>query len=319
MKRSSPPQRNGFTLVELLVVIAIIGVLVALLLPAVQAARESARRSQCSNNLKQMGLAVHNFHDTYGKLPSSDRPNTTVTVRSSGLTFLLPFIEQQVMFDKYDQTKNWSHADNLPITSKQVKTYQCPSSPEPLRLDGDPQPNWNGNIVAVTDYGPTISVDQRLKAAGLVDEADVGLLQKNATARFADCTDGLSNTVMYGESAGRPQIYRKGKKVGTVPTQKVNGGGWSRAANDFSIDGSSYDGTSFPGPCAINCANGEDVGNTFPFPYYQGEGSSEVYAFHPGGAMFAFGDGSVRFLSQSIDIRDFARQVTRARGEVSGQ
>ncbi len=99
--------RTGFTLVELLVVIAIIGVLVALLLPAVQAAREAGRRSQCSNNLRQLGLAAHNFHDTYKKLPSSNRASTTSTVRSSGFTFLLPFIEQKNIYDQYDLNKNW--------------------------------------------------------------------------------------------------------------------------------------------------------------------------------------------------------------------
>src|SRR5688500_17646541 len=99
-------KRSAFTLVELLVVIAIIGVLVALLLPAVQAAREAARRSQCSNNLKQLGLAAHNFHDTQNKLPSSIRPGGLTTApRIAGLTLLLPFIEQKNAYDKYDQTK----------------------------------------------------------------------------------------------------------------------------------------------------------------------------------------------------------------------
>jgi prepilin-type N-terminal cleavage/methylation domain-containing protein len=312
-------QRNGFTLIELLVVIAIIGVLVALLLPAVQAAREAARRSSCQNNLKQLGLAAHNFHDTYGKLPSSVRPAGLTTLpRVAGMTLALHYIEQGNAYNAYDQAKNWFDPVNLPVTSKQISVYLCPSTPEPKRLDGVPEASpWVGNLVAVTDYSPTIGVDQRLVTAGLVDFAGTGILPKNGEPRLADVIDGLSNTIMYAESAGRPYVYRAGKKFGNLPANRVNAGGWSRPASDFSIDGSSFDGATLPGPCPINCTNGEDFGSTaFPHPYYGTEGTGEAYAFHPGGAQFALGDGSVRFLSQTINIRDFARLVTRDKGEV---
>ncbi len=316
----APRQRTGFTLVELLVVIAIIGVLVALLLPAVQAAREAARRSSCSNNLKQLGLAAHNFHDTYNKLPSSIRPAGLTTLpRIAGLTLSLHYIEQGNMYTNYDQTKNWFDPVNLPVTSKRINTYLCPSTPEPTRLDGIPEASpWVGNLVAVTDYSPVIGVDQRLQTAGLVDFAGSGILPKNGDPRMADVLDGLSNTIMYGESAGRPYVYRKGLKFGTLPNRRVNAGGWSRPASDFSVDGSSFDGATLPGPCPLNCTNGEDFGSTaFPHPYYGTEGTGEAYAFHPGGAQFAFGDGSVRFISQTINIRDFARLVTRDKAEVN--
>jgi prepilin-type N-terminal cleavage/methylation domain-containing protein len=307
--------RQAFTLVELLVVIAIIGVLVALLLPAVQAAREAARRSQCTNNLKQIGLAAHNFHDTYGNLPSSIRPGgLTTSPRIAGLTFLLPFIEQQTMYDRYDQTVNWSHANNLPVTRLPIKSFQCPSTPEPQRLDGDPQQTWTP-IVAVTDYSPTIGVDQRLQTLGLVDLAGDGILTKNGSPRMADVLDGLSNTIMYAESAGRPAIYRRRLKFGSLPATRVNAGGWSRPASDFSVDGSSQDGATFPGPCPLNCTNGEFVGTAFPHPYYGTEGTAEAYSMHPGGAMFGLGDGSVRFISATISMREFARLVTRSGGE----
>ncbi|MFO0904969.1 MAG: DUF1559 domain-containing protein [Pirellulales bacterium] len=315
MSRHFSRSRRGFTLVELLVVIAIIGILVALLLPAVQAAREAARRTQCTNNLKQLGLAAHNFHDTYNKLPSSIRPGGLTTApRIAGLTFLLPFIEQGTIYDKYDQTVNWSHANNLPYTSQPIKGFQCPSSPDPKRLDGDPQLTWS-QIVAITDYSPTIGVDQRLETLGLVDRAGAGILTKNGEPRMADVLDGLSNTIMYAESAGRPNIYRKGRRIGNLPNDRVNAGGWSRPASDFSVDGSSYDGTTLPGPCPINCTNGEFVGSTFPHPYYGTEGTAEAYAFHPGGAVFGLGDGSVRFISSTIGIREFARLVTRDQNE----
>ena len=312
-------RRFAFTLVELLVVIAIIGVLVALLLPAVQAAREAARRTQCSNNLKQMGLAVHNFHDTMRKLPSSVRPGGLTTApRIAGLTLLLPYLEAKNSYDKYDQTINWGDAGNLPVTSLPIPSYNCPSTPvSKKRLDGIPENSpWVG-VVATTDYSPTIGVDPRLLSAGLVDFADTGMLPKNGEPRFADVTDGLSNTLMYAESAGRPAIYRKGKAYGSLPTDRLNAGGWSRPASDFSLDGSSYDGTTFPGPCAVNCTNGEQIGTTFPHAYYGTEGTAEAYAFHPAGINAAVGDGSVRFITESINIREFARLITRGNGEIT--
>lgn len=310
--------QRGFTLVELLVVIAIIGILVALLLPAVQAAREASRRSSCQNNLRQLGLGAHNFHDTYNKLPSSIRPGGLTTApRIAGLTFLLPFIEQGNIYDKYDQTVNWSHANNLPLTSRQVPPFQCPSSPEPKRLDGDPQLTWT-QIVAVTDYSPTTGIDQRLVTLGLVDNVSrEGMLPKNSEPRMADVLDGLSNTILYAESAGRPFVYRKSRKIGALPTNRTNAGGWARPASDFALDGASYDGSTIPGPCALNCTNGEDIGAAaFPHPYYGTDGTAEAFAFHPGGANFAFGDGSVKLINSTIDIREFARLITRNGNEV---
>jgi prepilin-type N-terminal cleavage/methylation domain-containing protein/prepilin-type processing-associated H-X9-DG protein len=309
---------RGFTLIELLVVIAIIATLIALLLPAVQAAREAARRTSCTNNLRQLGLAAHNFHDTYGKLPSSVRPSGLTTLpRISGHIQLLPFIEQKNAFDKYDQTRNWDAPENALVTKQVIRTFLCPSTPEPKRLDGLPEANpWVPNIAAVTDYAPTIGVDQRLASADLVDSAGVGILPKNVDSRLAQVTDGLSNTILYGESAGRPYLFRRNQRVGNLPGNRVNGGGWVRPGSDFSVDGSSYDGASLPGPCAVNCTNGDDFGTSgFPHPYYGSEGSGEAYAFHPGGANFTLGDGSVRMLSQAITIRDFARLVTREGGE----
>lgn len=320
MSRNNLNRRSGFTLVELLVVMAIIGILVSLLLPAVQAAREAARRSECQNNLKQLGLAAHHFHDTYKRLPSSVRPGgATPLPRIAGLTFLLPFIEQQNAYDKYDQTVNWSHVNNLPVTSKQIHGFQCPSTPEPKRLDGDPQLSPWTPLVAVTDYSPTIGVDQRLKSANLVDEAGNGLMPKNGEPRFADVTDGLSNSILYAESAGRPYVYRRGKKLSeNLLVSRVNAGGWSRPASDFSVDGASYDGVALPGPGALNFTNGEDIGSSaFPYPYYGSEGTAETYSFHPGGAQVALGDGSVRLIAQTISVRDFARLVTRAGAEVA--
>lgn len=313
-------RRPAFTLVELLVVIAIIGILVGLLLPAVQQAREAARRMSCQNNLKQMALAAHNFESARKVLPSSIRPGgLTAAPRIAGLTFLLPFIEQQHMYSAYDQKVNWSDPINLPVTRQKVPTYLCPSDAAPAdRLDGLPEATpWTPTLVANTDYSAIIGVDQRLKTAGLVNESGNGILIKNGTPKFRDVIDGLSNTILYVESAGRPYVYRLGKRIGDLPTNRTNAGGWSRPASDLSLDGSTYDGVLTPGPCPMNCTNGDDVGAlAFPLPYYGTEGTGEIYSFHGTGANVAYGDGSIHYISTSIDIRDLARLVTAAGGEV---
>ena len=319
MKKSLRSAHRGFTLVELLVVIAIIGILVGLLLPAVQAAREAARRMSCTNNLKQLGLAVQNFESARKYLPSSVRPGGLTTApRIAGLTFLLPYIEQQQVYDGYDQRVNWSDPLNLPVTKTKIPGFLCPSDAAPERLDGLPESTpWVANLVGITDYSPTIGVDQRLRTLGLVDQVGVGILTKNGSPKFRDVTDGLSYTILYAESAGRPFVYRGGKKIGGLPTNRTNAGGWSRPASDFSLDGSTRDGLATPGPCPMNCTNGDDVGSlAFPLPYYGTEGTSEIYSFHTGGANIGFGDGSVRFVSQNINIRELAKFVTRDGGDV---
>jgi prepilin-type N-terminal cleavage/methylation domain-containing protein/prepilin-type processing-associated H-X9-DG protein len=314
-------RRQGFTLVELLVVIAIIGILVALLLPAVQLTREAARRSSCTNNLRQLGLAVHNFNDTRSFLPSSIRPaGLTPLPRIAGLTLLLPYLEENVAYDHYDQTVNWHHLTNRPAVARKIELFLCPSTPSPNRLDGLPEASpWTPDIAAPTDYSPTIGVDIRLESAGLVDRAGIGMLPKNGQPTLADVTDGLSYTIMYAESAGRPYLYRRNVLANSdLLVQRVNAGGWSRPASDFSVDGSSYDGTVFPGPCAVNCTNGENAaGLPFPLPYYGSEGTGEAFAFHTGGANVVFGDGSVRLIAAQIHVREFARLVTRSGGELA--
>jgi prepilin-type N-terminal cleavage/methylation domain-containing protein len=324
-------RRRGFTLIELLVVIAIIAVLIALLLPAVQAAREAARRAQCVNNLKQLGIALHNFHDVNLNLPSSDRPGgATALPRIAAITFMLPYIEQNAAYDAYNQRVNWSAPLNSTVVLSRLNVFLCPSAQNNDALDGDPNPplKWAPNVAAITDYSPTIGVDRRLGTPGLGlasaagDTTTIGpwtgVLPKNTKSRLADVTDGLSNTIAFAESAGRPYVYLKGGKLvdGNTLIHRVNAGGWSRPASDFSIDGSSLDGSVLPGPCPINCTNGEDIADqTFPYIYYGSEGSSEAYSFHHGGANFLVGDGSVRFIKETIAMRVFASLITRGAGE----
>ena len=324
MKRSEPRRRPAFTLIELLVVIAIIAILIGLLLPAVQKVRDAAARMQCGNNLKQLGLALHNYNGALGYFPASTRPSATATVRHGWATYMLPYIEQDNLVRNYDFNSNWDAPDNLPITSQQVKIFQCPSAPQP-RLDGDqqlaPTTGWQP-IVAVSDYGPTTSVTPQLANLypGQIN-AQVGFLARNTQPRISDATDGTSNTILLAECAGRPTVYQRGQPVGSPtgsPPTRVNGGGWSRAASDFDLKGSSADGTTFPGPCAVNCTNGANVGNVYPDPVWGTNGTGETYAFHTNGANILFADGSVKFVSAGVSIVVYAALVTRAGGEVVG-
>jgi prepilin-type N-terminal cleavage/methylation domain-containing protein len=339
---------KAFTLVELLVVIAIIGILVALLLPAVQKARDAARRTQCNDNLHNIGIAIHNFHDQKGVLPSSIRPLAAPTIRTGALTFLLPFVDRQDLWDLYDLTKQWSDPANVSnVTGKRVTVYECPASPSNrLFLDRDPQLGtgapWGttvANTVAVGDYGVSLGVDPRLAApagpattlnpayygagkplriAGsdaLVSTPTAptnGMFPKNAQISFKDVTDGLSNTIAVFESGGRPFIYRRGTLLGSDPlVHSSNAGGWCRAATDILFAGSNSTGSQVPG-VFFNRTNGDDVGgHTYPDPVYVTEGTSQPFGFHSGGQNVLFGDGAVKFVSDQIDIGIISALVTR--------
>jgi len=333
--------RQGFTLVELLVVIAIIGILIGLLLPAVQMAREAARRTGCTNNLKQIGIAIHNFHDSRGRLPSSGRPSEASTVRMGSMTFLLPYIEQGTLWDLYQLDKNWSDPQNLPVTSTPISAFMCPSSPDTNEsLDHNPD-GWVGGaewlgIVANSDYGASIGVDPQLAALAGPANLEIngstarsstaqyptnGFFPKNASLTFANITDGLSNTIAFFESSGRPFVWQKdGRATSSLSDGHTNGGGWSRAATDIMLSGSDAAGKTIPG-LYINRTNGYNHGSEkyeakgFTVSNYGTEGSSQPFSFHPGAFNVLMGDGSVRILNESASIEIVAGMVTRDRTE----
>jgi prepilin-type N-terminal cleavage/methylation domain-containing protein/prepilin-type processing-associated H-X9-DG protein len=284
----------GFTLVELLVVIAIIGVLVGLLLPAVQKVREVAQRVSCSNNLKQIGLALHNYHNDRNFLPAS---TTNIPTRQSWVPYILPYIEQQPVYDLYNFNLNWNDAGQTAIATP-LKVFQCPACPMTDRYDTtytNPQP-------ACGDYGAIRGVSGLLITVGLIPPTpDLrGALLPNAKTQLTDITDGTSTTIMIGEDAGRPQLWNVGQMV---PGAYVPGGGWADPSSTFTINGSSYDGTNFfIGPCAISCTN-----------------NHEFYSFHTTGANALFADGSVHLLNSNTSIVTMAALATRSGGEVVSQ
>ena len=346
-RRNQPARgaRRGFTLIELLVVIAIIAILASLLLPAVQQAREAARRTQCTNNLRQVGIAIHAFHDAKRKLPSGGRPPEAATLRIGAFVYLLPFIDQQPLWDRYDTTVTWSHANNLPVSSLRIATYECPSSPKHGGIldhnpDSDAANTFNANIVANGDYAASLGNDPALEtfAASLTPPVVVigssstvstsarttnGMLPKNASITLSDVTDGLTNTIAIFESGGRPFVYRRGTQVSNnLATAHLNAGGWVRPATDIVFAGSNGTGTSLPG-AFLNRTNGLDVGGetygTTGYPSVGTEGSSQPYSFHSSGLNVLLGDGSVRFIDEGISLGIIAALVTRnqAKAEVA--
>jgi len=339
-------RRAGFTLIELLVVIAIIAILTALLLPAVQQAREAARRTQCQNNLKQLGLALHNFYDAYQKLPSSLRPpsNNATAPRYGVVTQLLPYIEQEAIWDLYDSTKSWSKAPNLALGSTVITVLSCPSDAEdPHRFDVDPATSNSLGVVAISDYAASNGLDPTLvsllQTAGEYTNVPTdavngyygtqvwptpvkGFLAVNTQHTFGQIRDGLSNTIAFVESSGRPYVYQGRVQLGTdTSLHGVNGGGWPRPASDFSFAASSKDGTTVPpvtlaGAVTANATNGADVLASYNpntgAPYWGVYGTSQPYSFHAAGVNVLFGDGRVQMVAANVPVPIFAALITAA-------
>ncbi len=325
---------SGFTLIELLVVIGIIGVLVALLLPAVQAAREAARRMQCGNNLKQIGLALHNYESAFQVWPaqaSSPSPGRDFRARrGSWFTAVLPFIEQEGLFQSFDSKFHWHDSVNEVAVKTEVPALRCPSVPDRRGFEWTVLVDYATSTTATatltarafydgaaTDYANVGGISNQLNAVlppsqRLGDPLNCGVLKSDAV-RMSDVMDGLSNTLLVVECAGRPELYQIGRLVGDGVSPKTwsgsssvtrpfpTGGVWSSHNKGFVIDGAQTDGNTAirPGPCSINCSN-----------------DNEVYSFHVGGAHALLADGSVRFMTGSLPIEHLVALASRNGHEV---
>ncbi len=295
-------RRRAFTLVELLVVIAIIGILIGLLLPAVQAAREAARRMSCSNNLKQIGLAMHNFESNYKGLP----PRRQTKAPFQGWApHLLSQLEQVPLATSYDLKSNFYAVVNQSLVKVQLSVFFCPSAPSDRQINIIDQSNVpTGTIGAAGDYFAANSVDAYwwppAQKAAAADTVNCPALMDNKIQKLASITDGLSNTLLVVEFAGRPDHYILGKKQPTnAALQWPNWWGPWASYQSSIFKTWSADGTTPNGPCTVNCNN-----------------NWGIYAFHVGGANILLCDGSVQFVGKTLDREIFAGIVTKAGGEI---
>ncbi|QDV70930.1 Type II secretion system protein G precursor [Rosistilla carotiformis] len=283
---------QGFTLVELLVVIAIIGILVGLLLPAVQAAREAARRMQCSNNLKQFGLALHNYHDTHQKFPAGSRfTNGTGNIggdRINGWVAILPFMEMGNVYDLWDFRFDYDNAANNAAKATVVDAMFCPSKPRPLQ---------GSSTVAYGDYAFSTGT-------GHTNDGNTnswrGVFNQNSRVAFRDITDGTSNTIAAGEMDSNfnltNHIWRWGYHSHRNMCYPMN----RKIVGDAAFSHITNNGTVIAGTSATEFS---DLWANFG-------------SHHPGGAQFLKADGSVLFVAETIEYLTYQYLGDKADGNV---
>jgi len=324
-------QKNGFTLVELLVVIAIIAILIALLLPAVQAAREAARRIQCVNNLKQLGLALHNYESSHGRLPpggigrdpaTGDWPpgHNSTRFRQPFLVMILPFIEQGAVYDQYEMEQSWSSgavppygpsAINAELRKTRLATWDCPSDePHVWEANSDVSPKGSYGL----NWGRGTFADQ--DDDGVVDISGDGPLSPpfgmSFGARFRDVTDGMSQTLAMTHLI-------------QTPTGRF-GGFRDYRAWIWNDDVGTYQVSTFltPNSSAADMAICRSLGGD-PFVPVAGapcvdtpgpDSSLAARSRHPGGVPSVLCDGSVHFVTDSIDALTWKSLSSMAGGEV---
>ncbi len=306
-------RRSGFTLIELLVVIAIIAILIALLLPAVQQAREAARRTQCRNNLKQIGLALHNYHDTYnifppGALamshagvpykPGDAEPNRTAVAGSWGWsTFLLPYIDQAPLYNALAPNGNNFPLTPTALTMTILPAYLCPTDPSgnivtSLAMGGTAGGLGHAKLSYPAIYGST-GVDYVQKSAITTQ----GIFWYNSAVRIRDITDGTSNSLMLTEriwDGGDSETRRGAIWAGKCPGASATGDPGNKYSN------------------LVRAQNAPDW-------LIKGLNNNSAMSMHVGGVHFVLGDGSVRFLSQNTSGLTYQLLAQRADGQVLGE
>jgi len=325
-------RRQGFTLIELLVVIAIIGILMGLLLPAVQKVRESAARTQCVNNLKQIGLALHNYADTNnvfppgyidGNINPNSTPDNDVGPGWGWASFLLPFVEQQNVYNQINFRVGVGLGSNAAVCQLPLKVHQCPSDPYQQNFTVWPTSVIvaHGNYVGCDGWEECFNGCGGNPQPGPGDDglsgtfgvAGVGMFYRNSHNRFANVTDGLSNTIFVGErcAAHSPSTWTGAVTGGRCPAW-MSTIPWTTPYTP--PPGPPYDNADYDEALVLAHGNATHLPSA-DFPFYDPD---TFWSMHtPRGANFLFGDGSVHFLSSAIDPLTYQYLCTIAGGEVS--
>ena len=306
MSRLFPPRRRraGFTLIELLVVIAIIAVLIALLLPAVQKAREAARRAQCLNNLVQIGVALQNYESAHEMFPAGVvNPGGPIASTPKGyhqdwMTQILPYIDQGNAFKKVDFKAGVYDPQNATVRGHGIQTFLCPS-------DGGPRgAPAGGPPIAGNNYAANHN-----DVEAPIDTTNKGVFYLNSHTRIEDITDGSSFTILVGEKLREPGDL--GWMSGTRGTLRNTGVAPNRPQIAGMLTAPVIDDDETPAQKEKKGSAASDA--TLPDPNLVVGGYSSR---HPGGANFLFGDGSVRFIKNTVNARTFHRLGNRADGEL---
>jgi prepilin-type N-terminal cleavage/methylation domain-containing protein/prepilin-type processing-associated H-X9-DG protein len=316
--------RRGFTLIELLVVIAIIAILIGLLVPAVQKVREAAARSQCQNNLKQIGVAMHNFHDVYRKLPPQTANNKNSCCYGTWQMAILPFVEQNPLWNAYQNWgntvsggPNYEQKANLLVTSQRLSLFTCPSDIPAAAKSG----SFNGTTYNITQHNYLINVgniDYSQGKDGTLPDQPAGLafggapFSRSAQSRLMDITDGTSNTLMLSEvKQGQGQDFRGltwwAEGSGFTTYRTPNSPGFDYIAN----------GSGAPGcvPTSQNPLNADCKAFPSPQPNWN---VFTARSRHTGGVNVALCDGSTRFVTDSIAWATWQALGTSRAGDIVG-